>query len=94
MIQILLLFFLDIALAQDKIKSCDMLSMKKYKGIPHAHNQFKSECKGAEIKYTSELCQKALVHLMSTQSLPLTKKKFGDPVEHCFTGDDIRRFAH
>lgn len=74
-------------------ESCNELSMKKYKGIPHAHNEFEQHCQGMEIKYTPELCQKALVHLMSKNDLAQTKKKFGDPIENCFTGDDLRRFT-
>jgi hypothetical protein len=73
--------------------ACNELSMKKYKGIPHAHNQFEKHCQGFDIKYTPEVCQKALVHLMSKNSLAETKKNFGDPIEHCFTGDDVRRFS-
>ncbi len=74
-------------------EACNMLSMKKYKGIPHAHNELEKHCQGIKIKYTPELCQSALVFLMSHNSLSKTKKKFGDPIENCFTGDDVRRFS-
>lgn len=73
--------------------SCNMLSMNAYKGIPNSQNLLRDHCQDIEIKYTSEVCQRALVSLMVTNSLADTKRKFGDPVEHCFTGDDLKRFA-
>lgn len=89
----LILTFLSACTPDYDAKTCNELSMKKYKGIPHAHHQLEKHCQGFEIKYTPEVCQKALVYLMTKNSLLGTKKKFGDPIEHCFTGDDLRRFS-
>ncbi len=71
---------------------CNELSMKKYKGIPNSYQKFEQNCKGVEIKYTEKLCQSALLELMRTKNLSEVKKQFGDPIEHCFTGDDLKRF--
>lgn len=74
-------------------EACNVLSMKAYKGIPNSQNLLHENCKDIDIKYTSQLCQQALENLMMTNNLAETKLKFGDPVEHCFTGDDLSRFA-
>jgi hypothetical protein len=73
--------------------ACNVLSMKIYKGVPTSKKQFEENCKEFEIKYTSEVCQSALENLMRTGSLEETKSKFGDPIEHCFSHNDLKRFA-
>lgn len=74
-------------------EACNILSMKKYKGVPTSQKEFEANCKNFEIKYTAELCQEALVHLMQTLSLKETKKEFGDLIEHCFSESDLTRFS-
>jgi hypothetical protein len=73
--------------------ACNVLSMKRYKGVPTSKKQFEENCKEFEIKYTAKVCQSALEHLIRTGSLIETKKEFGDPIEHCFSQSDLRRFA-
>lgn len=74
------------------MEACNKLSMEKYKGIPNSYKNFEQHCKGVEIKYTAELCQSALLVLIRTKSLSEVKNEFGESVEHCFTGDDLKRF--
>ena len=74
------------------LESCNKISMMKYKGIPNSHQNFEQNCKGVEIQYTAKLCQSALLVLIRTNSLSEVKKQFGDPIENCFTGDDLKRF--
>lgn len=66
--------------------------MMKYKGFPNSYQTFEKNCKGIEIKYTEKLCQTALLLLINTKNLSDVKKQFGDPIEECFTGDDLKRF--
>ena len=72
--------------------NCESLSMKKFKGIPNSSYEFDQSCQGVKIKYTTDLCQLALNDLVQHNDLNMVKKKFGDPVEECFTGDDLKRF--
>lgn len=73
-------------------ESCNDLSMKKYKGFPDAHKKFDENCLNLEIKYTPQLCQSALIDLMKNNNLRAVQEKYGDPIQNCFTGDDLRRF--
>lgn len=74
------------------LESCNILSMEKYKGIPSSFKKFDQNCKSFDIKYTQNLCQKALEDLIKQKSLKVIQNKYGPPVEHCFTGDDLKRF--
>lgn len=76
------------------LENCDELSMKKYKGIPNAYQNFEKGCQGAKIKYTEEVCQKALLELIKTKSLLQVKENFGDPIKNCFTENDLRNFTN
>ena len=73
-------------------QDCEELSMKKYKGIPHAANQFDSHCKKYEIFYSEAHCQKALVELIISQNPEKLKQKFGPKIMNCFTESDLNRF--
>jgi hypothetical protein len=73
--------------------TCNVLSMKRYKGVPTSKKQFEENCKEYEIIYTAEVCQLALENLMRTGSLKETKGKFGEPIENCFSESDLKRFA-
>lgn len=74
--------------------ACNVLSMKRYKGVPTSKKEFDENCKNFEIKYTAEVCQSALQGLMRTGSLKEIKKEFGDPIENCFSESDLKRFAN
>ena len=71
---------------------CENLSMKKFKGFPRAAHKFDQECKGIDVKYTSELCQKALVDLIVFKNTKKVVARFGAPVMGCFTQSDLKRF--
>ena len=67
--------------------------MKSYKGIPQASADFAKNCQKYKIKYTHELCQRALNDLIKATSLNLIKKKYGDAITGCFTENDLSKFA-
>lgn len=93
MIKLLPFLLLIACNPQYNAKTCNVLSMKMYKGVPTSKKQFEENCKDFEIKYTPEVCQSALENLMRRGSLEETKEKFGDPIEHCFSQSDLKRFA-
>ncbi|HXH75335.1 MAG TPA: hypothetical protein VNJ08_10245 [Bacteriovoracaceae bacterium] len=93
MIQLTFLFLLVGCNTKYDADACNVLSMKRYKGMPKSKNLFEENCKNFEIKYTAELCQEALVYLMKTSSLAETEKEFGGPIKHCFSESDLKRFS-
>jgi hypothetical protein len=73
--------------------TCNVLSMKRYKGVPTSKKEFEENCKNFEIKYTAEVCQSALESLIRTGNLEGVKRGFGNPIENCFSESDLKRFA-
>lgn len=71
---------------------CENLSMKKFKGFPRAAHKFDKKCRDVPVKYTSELCQKALVDLIVLKNIDKIKERYGAPVTGCFTKNDLKRF--
>jgi len=45
-----------------------------------------------DVKYTQELCQSALTDLILSNNLSEVKNKYGEPIENCFTEEDIKRY--
>ncbi len=76
------------------VHACNILSMKRYKGVPTSKKEFEENCKSFEIKYTAEVCQSALQGLMRTGNLKEIKKEFGEPIENCFSESDLKRFSN
>ena len=74
-------------------EACNDLSMKKFRGFTDAKIKFQENCMNFEIKYTQEVCHEALMELIQTGKLSEVKKRFGDPVEGCFTEQDIQKFT-
>lgn len=90
-----LLIILFITLGCNKkydLEACNDLSMKKFRGFTDAKIKFQANCINFEIKYTQELCHAALMELIQTGNLSEVKTKFGDPIEGCFTEQDIQKF--
>ena len=76
------------------LTECEELSMKAFKGFPSAAHQFKRNCSSFSIKYTKEVCQKALLHLMMKTSPKELKEKFGPKIMECFTKNDLEKFLN
>ncbi len=73
-------------------EECEVLSMHAYRGLPDAAHQFEQDCKGYQLKYTKDLCAKALVDLVQFGDQNTLEKKFGPKVMECFTANDLRNF--
>lgn len=71
---------------------CDELSQKSFKGMPKAANDFEDHCQGVSIKFTKEVCQKALNDLILSGDYPGVLKKYGQSAAGCFTENDIKNF--
>ncbi len=92
---ILLLLTLSLFSCTKKVydsKTCNELSMLAYKGYPNQSREFKDNCAGIEIKYTKELCQKALSEMMAGTPLAQLKQSYGAEIEGCFTENDLKNF--
>lgn len=87
---VLLLIFLGCNKKYD-LESCNELSMKKFKGFTDAKEKFSKNCMNFEVKYTPELCQSALTDLILNNDLTEIKRKYGDPIESCFTPEDLKK---
>lgn len=74
------------------LEACNELSMKQFKGFTDAKEKFLKNCQQFEIKYTQELCQSALTDLILSNDLPEVKSKYGDPIEQCFTPQDLKKY--
>ena len=71
---------------------CEILSMEKYKGIPKSSHLFDKHCANRDIKFTREICQKALQKLIMGTTKKALNKEFGPEVINCFTGNDLQKF--
>lgn len=74
------------------LEACNQLSMKKFKGFTDARKKFELNCMTFDVKYTQELCQSALTDLILSNNLSEVKNKYGEPIENCFTEEDIKRY--
>ena len=74
-------------------EACNVLSMKRFKGVPTSKKEFEENCKDFKIKYTAQVCQEALQGLMMSGDLKGVKEDFGAPIENCFSESDLKRFA-
>ena len=72
--------------------ACDDLSMKMFKGFTDAKKKFADNCTGFAVKYTQELCQSALNDLIIKNDLISLKSTYGDPIENCFTPQDLKKY--
>ena len=73
-------------------KECEILSMKKFKGIPSASHKFDKECNKKEIIYTAKKCQAALNILVMGTTEKALQKQFGPLIINCFTKNDLEKF--
>ena len=73
-------------------EKCNELSQKSFKGMPKAAKSFQDHCQGVSIKYTKELCQKALNDLILSGDYSGVLKKYGKHIAGCFTENDIKKF--
>lgn len=71
---------------------CNDLSMKSFKGMPKAANEFQKHCQNIKIKYTHELCQEALNELIISGNYSAIIQKYGNPTAGCFTENDLNKF--
>ena len=74
------------------LDACNDLSMKKFKGFTDAKKKFADNCLGFPVKYTEELCQSALNDLILKNDLNGLKSTYGDPIENCFTPQDLKKY--
>jgi len=74
------------------LDACNDLSMKKFKGFTDAKKKFSDNCMGFPVKYTEGLCQMALNDLILNNDLNSLKSTFGDPIENCFTPQDLKKY--
>ncbi len=74
-------------------EDCEKLSQGSYRGIPNDAHKFKKYCTNMKIKYTHEVCQRALGELISSGNLKNVKNKYGDNVAGCFTKNDLQKFV-
>lgn len=94
---VLFLFFLIGIFATSCVKKpdqaeCEELSMKVFKGVPSSINDFKEYCQDYKVKYTGNLCQKALASLIMGSDEKKLKEKFGNKIMNCFTQNDLDNF--
>jgi hypothetical protein len=73
-------------------EKCNELSQKSFKGMPKAAKNLQDHCQGVSIKYTKEVCQKALNDLILSGDYPGVLKKYGKNVAGCLTENDIKSF--
>lgn len=73
-------------------ESCNLLSMKSFKGLPKEALEFKENCKNIAITYTKERCQKALTDLMLSGNQKYIEKTYGPKIFNCFTENDLKKF--
>ena len=90
--QVIILFLFFSCQEKYSVEKCNEISMQRFKGLPHASSEFDKHCVDVNIHYTKETCQNALNDLIVTTKLSQVKKKYGDSIDHCFTGDDLMRF--
>lgn len=60
--------------------------------MPKAAHEFQENCQNVPIKYTQEICKKALNVLIFTGNLAKVKEEFGDKALECFTENDLKKF--
>lgn len=73
-------------------EKCNQLSQKAFKGMPKAAKELKDHCQGVPVKYTKEVCQKALNDLILSGDYTSVLKKHGKQAAGCFTENDINKF--
>lgn len=75
-------------------KTCEDLAFKTYKGWPIASAEYEKYClEYSDLKYTPEICQKALVELVDKVDIIILEEKYGDRVIECFTKNDLNNFS-
>jgi hypothetical protein len=79
---------------KDENYDCEDLSMKYYRGLPKPSAQYVKNCKHLEktLKYSPEVCKKALGILMMTGKKSIITKRFGKKIMGCFNQADLERF--
>ena len=73
-------------------KTCEELSIRAFKGWPRDAKEYNDNCKGIEITFTKEKCQKVLNHFILNGNLEILKKEFGEKASKCLTSGDLEKF--
>lgn len=74
------------------VEQCEDWAMLSFQGKPFEAKRLKDECSQLNLKYSKDVCQKALQKFIMSGNQIVVQKEFGDRIMGCFTSDDIKRF--